>query len=468
MGDTLKQYGHSFQAKTIAALITDKIFLNQIYDILLPEYFDSKSLNFLCKSTFEYYQEYKKVPSIDVYKVQISNLPNELDRVEAITAIKEVWREIGSDDLTFIKKETHKFCQNQELKKAILASVDLLKEGKFDEIKHSIDSALKKGMDSNLGMDYLNEVDERYEVESVGKRVKTGWQIIDDITGGGIPAGKLCVWIGGPGSTKTTHLVHIGATALKNGLNILHYTLELDENYVGMKYDAVMTGICLDDLKYHMDDVKKRLKPYKDKGHLIIKKFPTKGISLQGLKAHIDKTIMIAGRSPDLIILDYADLLKLRTSSALRKDELLQELYEELVGMADELQIPIHTASQVNRSKPDGGKKQRLEIIEGDRISESYGKMFTADVVISISRTAADKVNGTGRLHIIKNRLGRDGMTFPESIDTSKGKIEIFDERTDEGQDTKDKMISDGDYDRQQLSILYDRTQKQQQLNGGF
>ena len=138
MGETLKEYGNTFQVKVIAALLTDREFLNQIYDILLPEYFDSKSLNFLCKSTFDYFKEYRKLPTVEVYKVQLSNIENELDKAEAKNSLVEVWKNRESDDLDFIKKELHSFCTNQVIKKAILDSVDLLKRGNYEQIKTNI------------------------------------------------------------------------------------------------------------------------------------------------------------------------------------------------------------------------------------------------------------------------------------------------------------------------------------------
>jgi replicative DNA helicase len=457
MNETLQDYGYNFQVKVLSSLMTDRNFVNHIYDILLPSYFDSKALRWICEHTLLYFKEYKKLPSLEVFKVQVNSVKIDLDKKEIVHSLKDVWKQIESDDLQFVKETILEFSKNQELKRAILKSVDLLNSGKFDEIKREIDNALKKGMNESLGHDYLTEVEQRYVENAQGLRISTGWDVIDNITGGGIPAGKLCVWIAGPGGSKSFHLVHLGGTALKLGKTVLHYTLELDENYVAQRYDAFFTGIELDDLKFHVKEIDKRLEKYRKEGKLTIKFFPTKGISLQGLKAHIEKTIML-DKKPDIIILDYADLLKLGTNQNMRKDELLQELYEELRGLAGELNIPIHTASQINRSGVD------TDVIEGDSISESFGKMFTADFVASISRRSKDKVNKTARVHIVKNRLGPDGMTFPEYIDTAKSEIRIYDERTDEGQKTKSEMRSDEAYEKQQLSIIYNKNQQTKNL----
>lgn len=457
MGDNLKEYGYTFQVKVLSSLLTDKNFVNKIYDILQPNYFDSHGLEWICRNILTYFHEYQKVPTLEVFKVQMSNVKIELDRKEIVNSLKDVWKQLESDDLPFIKETFLQFCINQELKRAIIKSVDLLNEGNFDDIKRTIDNALKKGMNDNLGHNYLQDVEGRYTEEQEQGRISTGWDVIDNITGGGIPNGKLCIWIAGPGGSKSFHLVHLGATALKLGKTVLHYTLELDENYVARRYDAALTGIELDDLKYHVSEIDRRLEQYRNNGKLTIKFFPTKSISIQGLKAHIEKTIML-DKKPDMIILDYADLLKLGGNNNMRKDELLQELYEELRGLAGEFNVPIHSASQINRSGVD------TDVIEGDSISESFGKMFTADFVASISRRSKDKMNKTARVHIVKNRMGPDGMTFPEYIDTAKAEIKIYDERTDEGQKTKSDMVSDTEYQRQQLETFYDRMNKNKNL----
>jgi replicative DNA helicase len=150
-----------------------------------------------------------------------------------------------------------------------------------------------------------------------------------------------------------------------------------------------------------------------------------------------------------LVIIDYADLLKLGTNQNMRKDELLQELYEEMRGMAGEFGVPIHTASQVNRQFSND------DVIESGGIAESFGKMFTADFVASISRKSKDKLNNSARVHIIKNRLGPDGMTFPEYINTAKAEIQILDERSELGQKVKSDMISDNEYQRRELETIY-------------
>ena len=114
--------------------------------------------------------------------------------------------------------------------------------------------------------------------------------------------------------------------------------------------------------------------------------------------------------------------------------------------MAGESEIPVWTASQANRSALEE------DIIEAQKISESYAKIMIADFVISLSRKIADKVANTGRWHIIKNRFGPDGLTFPSKMDTSSGIIHIFDEMSIGGKEQQKKMDNSSEYLRKMLS----------------
>lgn len=438
---TLDKFGHGFQVKVLSCLLKDRSFVSQIIDISPSSYFDSKAHVWLVDAIFDYFREYRLVPTLDVFKVQISNINQETFQVEVKAALKEVWTNMQSDDLEYVKDQWVQSCRHQEMKKAFEESFSLLEAGEYDEIVKRFNIANSKGiLEQNVGLDFMQDVDARYSEQMQPKRISTGWDILDDLLGGGMPVGKLGVFIAGPGGTKSWHLMVLGAAAMKLGFNVLHYTLELDEIYVGKRYDSIVSSIPLDDLDFHIPELKRKLENIK--GNIKVKFFPTKSVSINGIKQHIERTTL-NGFVPDLIIIDYADLLKVNQNPNLRKDEQLQELYEEMRGLAGTLNVPIWTASQINRSQVSS------DVIDGDAISESFGKMFTADFVASISRKSKDKINNTGRMHIIKNRMGPDGLVFPERIDTSKGLIEIYNERSDSGKKVKDDMISDEQYSQQ-------------------
>jgi|688.fasta_scaffold140977_2 replicative DNA helicase len=429
--DKLSYFGYSFQIKVIASLFTDKQFVQRVSDILDPTYFESEPMQWIVKQILKYYFEYKDAPTMEVMKVKLA----EIDDVSLKTLVKETlkdgYKHLQSTDLKFIKDETLDFCKNQELKKAILKSVDLLKNSNYDSIKNVIDTALKAGADTNLGHDYAEDIDIRYS-ESARAVKSTPWDIINDITEGGFGKGELIILAAGPGAGKSMALVNIAVHAAKQGLNVLYYTLELNEAYVSKRIDSLVTGIAQANLKFNLDEVKELVD--KLPGKIIVKYYPTKTASVNTLAAHIEKCIATHFK-PDLIIVDYADLLKSsNTNKNARKDEMLGELYEELRGMAGTYDVPLFSASQLNRSAAE------MDIVGGDKISEAYSKLMVADFVASLSRKMTDKIAGTGRWTIIKNRFGIDGITFPSKLDMSKCKIEIFEESSVKGKETKKDM----------------------------
>ena len=305
MSETLTQFGTSFQAKIIASLMCDIKFLQTISDILQPSMFDSDSNKWLVKSIRDYYYEYKKQPTLEVVKYKIDEIDNDVLKSGVVDKLREVWKNIEATDLEFVQSETLDFCKNQTLKSAILESVEMLENKNYDGIKSIIDDAMKAGTTRDLGHDYIPSLDLRL-AESSRITIKTPWDVINDITDGGLGAGELGVIVAPAGIGKSWTLQAIGADAIKKEKTIVHYTLELNENYVGLRYDSIFSGITTSNIKYYKDDVNKKISSLN--GKLLIKYFPTKAASVQTLGAHL-KQIELSGTNIDMVIVDYADIL---------------------------------------------------------------------------------------------------------------------------------------------------------------
>lgn len=442
MTDRLSSYGYTFQIKVITSLFTDKGFLQQISDILTPKYFESESNEWIVQTILDYHKEYKTTATLEVMKVKLQDVDNDVLKTQIKEHLKDAWKHTESTDLNFIKQQALDFCKNQEIKKAILSSVELLKIGRYDDIKSAIDKALKSGGDKEIGHDYMASIDERY-TDSVRFTKETPWEIINELTSGGLGKGELGVFVAPAGIGKSWGLINIGAHAVRKGMSVIHYTLELNEAYVGLRYDSVVTGIANQNLKHYQDQVKSELSQLP--GKLVIKYYPTKTCSVMGLRAHIEKCIM-QGMKPDVIIVDYADLL--RGHGAEKRHE-LEGIYEDLRGLAGEYEVPVWTASQANRSALEE------DVIGAEKIAESYGKVMVADFVISLSRKVQDKLAGTGRWHVIKNRFGPDGITLPSKMNTSNGQINIYADTSIQGKDAKKQMENGNELARRMLSQKY-------------
>jgi len=427
MTDTFSKFGYSFQIKLIAALFKDRAFLQQICDILKPEFMESESNQWLIKTIVDYFDEYSSLPTLEVMKVKLDDVDNDVLKTTIIDTLKQVTKHFEADDIKFIEKEALDFCKNQTLKAAIMESVNLLQLGEYDSIKDKIDTAMKAGAERDIGHEYNIDIDDRF-AESTRKTVTTGWNVIDDLMDGGLGPGELGVFVAPAGIGKSWGLVNVAANAVKKGLNVIHYTLELNGAYVGLRFDSVFTGIAAQNLKYHIEEVKDCVD--KLTGKLVVKYYPTKSATVNTIKAHLDRCKM-QGYSPDVVVVDYADLLR-GMGKEIRHE--LGNIYEDLRGLAGEYEIPVWTASQANRSALED------DVIGAEKIAESYSKIMTADFVISLSRKIEDKVAGTGRWHVIKNRFGPDGITFPSKMNTSNGQIHIFEGDSIQGKDAQKQM----------------------------
>lgn len=433
MTDNFAEFGHTFQTKIITSLITDRTFLQQTCDILEPQYMESAANNWIVDKILKYYNQYKTSPTQEVFKSEIVPIEDKLLRTSIVDSLKEAYRFQNATDLDYVKNTTIEFSRNQKMKQAILESVDLLKSGKYDLIKKKVDLALKAGADKDIGHIFKNEVLERYN-EGARNCVSTGWDVINDITAGGLGGGELGVIVAPAGGGKSWGLINVAANAIKAGKTVIYYTLELNAFYVGRRIDACLTGVPFQNLQedYAMEKIKHAMETLT--GDLIIKYYPTRTASITTITSHIEKCIS-QGKKPDMIVIDYADLI--RPAKAGDKRLELNDIYEDIRGVAGEYDIPIWTASQANRSSTEE------DVIEGNKVSESYNKVMVCDFIMSLSRKLNDKIGGTGRWHIIKNRFGPDGMTFPSKINTTNGHIEIFEPNSDIGKSVSENMKGD-------------------------
>jgi replicative DNA helicase len=227
-------------------------------------------------------------------------------------------------------------------------------------------------------------------------------------------------------SHNSHFLTMIGANALTIGANVLHYSFELSETSVGVRYDSNLCDIDASDVLDNRDKVQSFYEGNSGLGRLFIKEYPTGMASVHTLRAHIER-LGLKGFRPDMVIVDYADIMR----SSRQFDSLRHELklvYEELRGLAMELKVPIWTASQSNKEGANA------DVIDMTNMSEAYGKAMICDFIVSISRRAHEKSTGWGRLYVAKNRAGRDGLVFTTKIDTARSRFTISNE-TEMGQE---------------------------------
>ena len=193
-----------------------------------------------------------------------------------------------------------------------MTSVDLLKAGDFDGIRNIVDNALKAGQDKNLGHEYNKNIEDRYRKNS-RITIPTPWERINELLQGGLGNGDFGLIFGNPGGGKSWSLVALGGYAVRLGYNVVHYTLELGEDYVGRRYDSFFTKIPVTKINSFKDKVEDLIPQLR--GELVIKEFPTGRATMSTIESHLGKCADM-GIKADLVIIDYVDLLSGRKKNS--------------------------------------------------------------------------------------------------------------------------------------------------------
>ena len=422
--ETFQKFGKNFQENLCHLMLQDRVFCDQISEVIDVEFIQYEHLRIFINMLLGYRTKYRQHPSYEtmatIITSEVTNYTDALKK-QLTQFYAKVINNSEIESVDFIKDHAIDFCRKQVLKKAMIQSVKLLKSSSFEEIQKVIEEAMKLGTNVDFGHDYHMDIDDRYRIKTRNP-ITTGWARFDEITQGGFGQSELGVVIAPTGAGKSMALVHIGATALKESKTVIYYTLELAEAVVGQRFDSCITGIKLNDLLRNKFNVVEKLKEVK--GHLIIKEYPSKSASTQTIRSHIER-LKKRGIKPDMIVVDYADLLKPVKSQGEKRHE-LESIYEELRGIAQREKCTVVTASQTNR----GGLN--AEVITMESISEAFSKCFVADFIFSLSRTPQDKQANTGRVFIAKNRNGPDGLVFPIFADWSNVSMKVLDKSENE------------------------------------
>jgi len=417
---SFSKFGKTFQEDLCHLIVNDRSFADQMFEVLDINFLELKHLRVFVRKVKEYRNKYGVHPTSNImHSILRTGLDGEADSVKV--RIREYYARVLAagktpDSADFIKDTALDFCKKQKLKEALIKSVELIRSSSFDEVSKVIDNALKLGSDNTLGYDYLADFEARF-LKKARDPITTGWKEIDEISKGGLGKGELGVVVAPTGAGKSMVLVHLGAQAVKAGKNVLHYTLELADTVVASRYDAAITGVELKNLSVFKEKIYDEIREIE--GRLIVKEYPTRSASIQTIKNHVEK-LKRRNFVPDMIIVDYGDLIRPENSRKDEKRHQLETIYEELRGIAQFCECPIWTASQTNRSGLNA------EVITMESISEAFNKCFVADFIFTVSRTVEDKNTNQGRIFVAKNRNGPDGLVYPIFMDTGSVKIKVL------------------------------------------
>lgn len=431
-------FDKSFQEKIIQAMVVDRIWAAQFAEVLNVDFFEHAYLKLIADTYVGHQKKYKEFPSQELLRTMlIENLKSDKDailrhQVHGFLVLLAKNENLG--DLPLVKERALEFCKKQGLQLALEKSVELIVNENYDRVATIMKEALAAGMTTTPGLELGQDIDTRYS-ETFRNPIKTGLAELDrrEILNGGLGAGEIGTIVAMSGVGKSHILIGFGAEAIKRGKNVVHYSFELRERAMGCRYDSYLCDINSIECATNIDKIKEHYKINHDSyGKLMIKEFPTRTATVQTLRNHMDR-LALTGFKPDLVLVDYSGIMRSTEKYELPRME-LQRIFEELRGLAQELNVPIWTATQSNK---EGAKS---DFIDMTNMAESYGQSHACDVIIGFHRKPEMKSTGYGTLFIAKNRAGMDGIQYYCHLDTSKSKLKILEKMDivpDEGGEEK-------------------------------
>jgi len=373
-------------------LIYNEAFTRKVIPFIRADYFSDDTEKVIFKEVFDFTNKYKNLPSHEALVINLTESksltePQVQSAVRLLSEIKETKDE--KVELAWLTEQTEKFCQDRAIYNAIMESVGILDDKKTTkskgEIPKLLSDALGVSFDSNVGHDYINDYDNRYDFyHRVESRIKFDLDIFNKITKGGLPVKTLNIALAGTGVGKSLFMCHVAAGCLSQGQNVLYITLEMAEEKIAERIDANLLNIDINELHtISKNDYEKKFEALRAKTHgkLIIKEYPTAGASTLHFRALLNELALKKSFKPDIIFVDYLNICasaRIKPGGNVNSYTYIKSIAEELRGLAVENNLPIVSATQTTRSgftNSDPGLEDT---------SESFGLPATADFMFAL------------------------------------------------------------------------------------
>jgi len=393
----------------------DRPFFVKVIAHLQKDFFESKIFGRVFDVYKDMLDKYQKPPSEKILRGILEHKGEKPDVVDLLCADIFNPNPISSVEKDYILDKVVTHARKQKMKASIEAAYGVVDtdehftDEKFQEVLTSLKDSIKFSIDTELGVD-LFDVDERYAKIALAlqDKISSGYSQIDHYTGGGFARKELVALTAPPGLGKTIWLVNLGYRFLLGGYNVVHYSMEMGEERLGLRYDGIASAVNIKTLEQMqgIDDVKAAYKKVKmvTKTRLKMKEFPTGAASAYDIEAHLDELELYHEFKPDVIIVDYGDIMK-STKNAKSTYEEQGFIFRELRALGQKKNAVVLTATQSTRGSlaEDGGTK---DIVGMADVADSMEKNRILDLLFSVQQTREEKDEGKINLWIAKNRNG--------------------------------------------------------------
>jgi len=425
-------------------LLTNEEYMRKVLPFIAPDYFEGVYKG-LFKEIAKFVSDYNKLPTLEAFKIEIdqNNRLSEEDYRIAVELLPNIFTH-EPENLEWLIERTEKWCQDRAVFNAVMESISII-DGKHANLqKNAIPDVLSKALgvtfDTNIGHDYLENVDERFDFyHQQEERVPFDLDLFNQITKGGLPNKTLNIALAGTGVGKSLFMCHVGASALSQGRNVLYITMEMAEERIAERIDANLLNVPIDQLENLSKDMftdKVSTLSAKTNGKLIIKEYPTGQANTSHFRALLNELKLKKNFVPELIFIDYLNICASSRmkgmGGAINSYSYIKSIAEELRGLAVEFNVPIMSATQTTRS---GYSNDDVGL---EDTSESFGLPATADLMFAL--VSNDELNSMGKIMVkqLKNRYNDPTKYQRFTLKVDRAKMRLTDD-----DDADDPVVDD-------------------------
>ena len=417
----------------IKNILTNEKFMRKVLPFIKPDYFEGV-YRILFKEVGKFVGKYNKLPNAEAFKIQLDDTDSMTEEQyrHAVEVLPNLFEKEESDE-RWLYDTTEKWCQDRALYNAIMESITII-DGKHQTLsKNALPEILNKALgvsfDTNIGHDYLENYDDRYEFyHAEEERIPFDLDYFNKITKGGLPKKTLNVALAGTGVGKSLFMCHMSAAALLQGFNVLYVTMEMAEERIAERIDANLLNVPVDQLKNLNKDIfstKIQNLSTKTTGKLIIKEYPTGQAHSGHFRALLSELKLKKKFVPDIMFIDYLNICSSARmkgmGGAVNSYNYIKAIAEEIRGLAVEFNVPIVSATQTTRS---GYSNTDVGL---EDTSESFGLPATADFMFALIST--EELEGLGQIAVkqLKNRYNDPTYKKRFVIGVDRARMKLYD-----------------------------------------
>lgn len=415
-------------------LIKNESFTRRVLPFLKSEYFTNDVERNIFNEIRDFTIKYNNLPTADALLIEVESLRGlTADQAkDASILIRDLNADKIDTNSEWLLDSTEKFCQEKAIYNAIMKSIEIMNDKGGALTKGAIPDLLTQALavtfDPNVGHDYLEDFEERYEYyHRIEHKIPFDLDFFNKITKNGFSRKTLNIFLAGTGVGKSLTMCHIAAACLAQGKNVLYITLELAEEEVAKRIDANLMNITIDDLLQLPQDLylkKASVLKNKSQGKLIVKEYPTASASTLHFKALLNELHLKKTFKPDIIFVDYLNICassRIKPGGNVNSYTYIKSIAEELRGLAVEFEVPVVSATQTNRT---GFTSSDVGL---EDTSESFGLPATADFMAALISTEQLQELNQIMVKQLKNRYADPSTNKRFVVGIDRAKMKLYD-----------------------------------------